>query len=107
MTILEVLKAAGAKVRITHFRPFRWEAPYAKKVLYSRYDLNRMGAQGAAFASRGGMTIAVIEWPDGTAVCAVSLCSDKDNFCRRTGRDTALARALGLLPDLDYHTIAA
>jgi hypothetical protein len=42
---------------------------------------------------RGGATNVVLQ-KDGKQFSGVALCSDKDNYCRSTGRKVALARAM-------------
>lgn len=43
---------------------------------------------------RGGKTTATVILSDGTEVVGESLCSKKDNFSKRLGRDISLGRAL-------------
>lgn len=95
MTIYQRLIALGCEVFVSHFRPIRWDDwTDCDDRLYNRYDLRRMGAKGSAFKGQGGMTIAVIAYPDGTADVGAAFCSKRDNFCRKTGRELALSRAL-------------
>lgn len=46
---------------------------------------------------RGGKTTATIVLSDGTEVTGESLCSKKDNYSKRLGRDISLGRALANL----------
>ncbi len=89
MTVHE-LEEVGCEVRVSHFRP----APGLDPGRYfSRFDLARYDAKRSAFASRGGLTFAVIVLPDGHGFVGAAACSKRDNFSRKRGREIALGRA--------------
>lgn len=48
---------------------------------------------------RGGMTFVAITSPDGVTSNAYAACSMSDNYCKKTGRDIAIGRALKKLRD--------
>lgn len=59
-------------------------------------EVNMMtGKVSRIYRPRGGATVVVLEDP---ATCSlhvgVSVCSKKDNFCKRTGREKAAQRAM-------------
>lgn len=77
------------KVRFFHFRPIRVGYGYAD--LLVRY---MRGKTLARPAPRGGATVCLIFGPDGNVVKqGMSLCSLKDNFDYRVGREKAYDRA--------------
>lgn len=48
---------------------------------------------------RGGMTFVAITTPDEVTSNAYSACSMSDNYCKKTGREIAIGRALKKLRD--------
>jgi hypothetical protein len=68
----------GAKVKFQHERLFTQDRP--------------LSAQ-----PRGGKTTAIVTFADGGQVLGEAMCSSKDNYCKRIGRDIALGRALASL----------
>lgn len=77
------LKKLGYKVTVVHNRrmEFDWDS----------FDEN--GQYGQLILPKGGATNVVLE-KDGRVYDGMALCSDKDNYCRATGRTVALARAM-------------
>jgi hypothetical protein len=49
-------------------------------------------AEQTSARNRGGVTIAYHLLDNGHAFVAFSRCSDKDNFCKKTGRNIAIGR---------------
>ncbi len=90
MTVKE-LEEVGCEVRVTHFRA----APgLSRRHYFTRRVLNRYGALGSAWEPKGGHTIAVITFPNGTAFAGFAACHPKkENFSRKRGREIALGRA--------------
>jgi hypothetical protein len=54
-------------------------------------DLRRIGH---APQSKGGITIATIELSSGKRFVGIARCSKLDNYCKETGRQIAVGRAL-------------
>jgi hypothetical protein len=74
---VQQLKNLGYQVKIIHNR--RMEVDYDNQETY--------------ILPRGGATNAVLQ-KDGRVYDGVAICSDKDNYCKDTGRKVALARAM-------------
>lgn len=53
----------------------------------------RRSAPSFKSAPVGGLTICVIEWDDATYTRGEALCSRRDQFCYKTGRELAEERA--------------
>jgi hypothetical protein len=77
-TIYE-LRKSGYKVRVHHER--------------DTIDVMTMSGIQKFLNARGGKTSIELTTPDGTKVTGESRCSEKENFCRRTGNTIALGRA--------------
>lgn len=94
---LKRLKDEGYKVRVQHLRrAVLWEDCDVEETLYSKHEI-RDFPEGQIVAT-GGETRVSIETADGfSGVNGVAQCSLKDNFCRKTGLEIALQRALILL----------
>jgi len=75
MKILD-LKKLGYKVTVVHNR----------RTLFDEYF-------GVEVSPKGGTTNVLLE-KDGRVYGGLAVCSDKDNYCRATGRTVALARAM-------------
>ncbi len=72
---VQQLKNLGYQVKIIHNR--RMQSDFTDYIILPR----------------GGMTNAVIQ-KDGKIYAGAARCSDKDNYCKSTGRKVALARAM-------------
>lgn len=102
---VEELHALGYKVSITHWRYVEGED---SPVPFPRHQRVRRGFWGRllgrftprpvrpAVEPRGGVTWAAIADPVGKQSWGTALCNPSDNYCKRTGRALAIARALGL-----------
>ncbi len=76
---VQQLRKLGYQVKIIHNRRMEYEQmPDGMKPI---------------LLPRGGATNAIIQ-KDGKSFYGVAVCSDKDNYCRSTGRKVALARAM-------------
>lgn len=72
------------EIRFQHWRLVGW-------TLLRRHEWKERGIQPCP---RGGWTKAVVKFEDGTTAIGTAECSQKDNYCRKIGRDIALGRAL-------------
>jgi hypothetical protein len=74
--------------------------PQLPEGYYVKYRHNRVTTDGEFTAgnapgAKGGETEARIYGPDDSLVAlGIATCHERDNFCRRIGRDIALGRAL-------------
>lgn len=92
---IDQLKAEGFKVRVRHLRRC---ADWRGRILEIFLPLHEIRTEGLELLPTGGETRVSIEYPDGlSGVNAVAACSVQDNFCRRTGLELAVSRALDLL----------
>lgn len=73
---VQQLKNLGYQVKIIHNRRIEHDAWFNPHLL-----------------PKGGSTNVILE-KDGRTYGGIALCSDKDNYCRATGRTVALARAM-------------
>lgn len=66
------------------------------KIVYGKHrrrlQFNREG--NMFIAPRGGYTMMAVEHDDGDITWGMAVCSVNDNFCKRTGRNIAVGRAL-------------
>lgn len=85
MKTLEQLKEEGVEVRFTHMRRAR-DGEFVHP-----YDMRQNRLQPLP---TGGFTLARVNLPDGEQIVGVAECSQRDNFCKKIGRDIALGRAL-------------
>jgi hypothetical protein len=95
---IEEIQNKGFKVKIRHLRYF----PLIKdeNQFYTKYSyLNKYnnGDKTDTFSkvvsTHGGITEVTIKSPDGKEFSAKAVCSQKDQFSRKVGRETALFRA--------------
>ena len=71
---------------ITHLRRVAGFSGYVPQGLIKKH--------GTTPEPKGGVTSAIIIDEDGEIISSgVAVCSDQDNFCRRTGRAIAVGRA--------------
>lgn len=82
----------GSTIRFYHLRyasepSAAWCDPRSKHFLR---------LSGLTIDPRGGITRAVIEWPDGNTSVTEAKCSRRDNFCKAIGRNIAVGRAIKL-----------
>lgn len=91
----------GAKVRFHHGR--RVEGKHGTFYRHKGQDpqLNSWLEAGLQPAPRGGTTACEITMPDGHTTWGVAECSERDNYCKKIGRDIALGRALKKLQTLE------
>lgn len=76
-------------VLTNHFnKPMRTMQP--EKVYY--FHLRNVHPQTNVISAKGGVTVAMKLGSNDIIGAAAAICSAKDNFCRKKGRDIALAR---------------
>jgi hypothetical protein len=81
------------KLRITHLRvPLGANPKRIVPGLTPLYPASQILLGGTVPAARGGATLATLQLDDGTQIQAMATCSPKDNYCRKTGRELAVAR---------------
>jgi hypothetical protein len=94
MNVIEQLRKAGNRVRVTHYREF--------------YELNHLGRPVIKFKARhevpkgymqralprGGVTEVEVITPNGKSVRGITICSNKDAFCKREGVNKAMEKVL-------------
>lgn len=87
------LRQKGYKIRVTHYR---YSTAYENKLnLFSLYELRTYHDDWQKYIKpKGGETKVEILTPDGKEFAASAVCSKKDVFCRRIGRETAILRIL-------------
>lgn len=79
----------GYKAYVTHFRRFRGRMEFL-----TRFDAMNEGIEEPPMPS-GGATEATIVDPEGNIVAAdYALCSYRDNYNKKLGRNIAIGRAL-------------
>ena len=78
----------NAEVRVFHYRP---QLGGKTDLTYTRFEFKRRGRQPAP---TGGKTRVILTLADGREFWGEARCSDRDNYCRKTGREIALGRAL-------------
>lgn len=66
---------------------------YQVKIIHNRRMELDEDSLDYTILPRGGATNVVIQ-KDGKSFDGMAVCSDKDNYCRATGRKVALARAM-------------
>lgn len=101
LNIIEIIKGKGFKVYIHHERPVidyhaesgLMEDYKGEPILYSRYVAKHQGLT-RRFAPNGGKTECWIELPGQWSIRGEAVCSPRDRFSRRTGRNIAISRAL-------------
>jgi hypothetical protein len=77
----------GARVHVSHARHY-------SGFLVAMRELRKIRGSTGKVSPRGGWTEVRVLLPDGTLVRGTALCSEKDNFSKKIGRDIALGRAL-------------
>ena len=87
MTVSE-LKNDGYKVHFTHVRRFQ----VGDSGFFIEAPRGAMGE--AAPDAHGGGTLCEIFLGDALVAAGESYCSERDNFCRKIGRDIAFGRAV-------------
>lgn len=98
MTTAERIKALqdlGFEVLVSHRRPVEF---FTETGLLTKYELEEYrqeyNARSLSFLEKGGTTTVTIKH-DGLVVCdGKAVCSKRDNFCRKTGLEYALDRAI-------------
>lgn len=99
---IAALRAIGFGVHIDHYRPL---ADNPRGSEWSKHDLNIENADAHAddplgperryrFSEKGGITEVSILANDQVVAQGSARCSYKDHFCRRTGIEIALDRAV-------------
>lgn len=68
---------------------------YKVRVMHERDAINVQTLKGITkfYNARGGSTKIEITTPEGITIEGNSRCSDKENFCRKTGNKIAMERA--------------
>lgn len=98
---IDELRNKGYKIRIIHYRTYLSNCltDNNNKRVLSRFEAEKEGIFNSLYGpqSFGGMTKVELRSPDGTEVTGESMCSMKDQFSRRFGRDIAIGRALAKL----------
>lgn len=87
----------GLKVRFRHERRLRnvWAG---HTYLGTYWDARRDGLESQDILPQGGTTTCRLVSEDGAVVAeGVAVCSRRDNYCKRLGRDVSLGRALNAL----------
>jgi len=79
------------RVKWFHRRKF---IPVTRETGFDRERHCPIYTTSAVLAARGGVTECVIERPDGAGTVGFSLCSEKDNYNKDTGRKLSMADAL-------------
>lgn len=87
---LETLKEKGYQVSFSHNRTF--ELPSVGKFWGKRHDHPALKP-----LAKGGFTICTVKYDGHPVYSAVARCSNKDNYCKKTGRDIAFGRAVAEL----------
>ena len=82
MITVKDLRQQGNKVRVIHSRACRFT---------SRKD---SVLEAIEILPRGGRTQVQITTPNGTEIEGSAICSKKDNYCKRTGVQKCIERAL-------------
>lgn len=90
MTV-EQLKNDGYKVHFTHVRRFE----IGDSGFFIEAPRGAMGSKQPN--AHGGGTICEVFLGDALIASGESYCSERDNFCRKIGRDIALGRAVAEL----------
>ena len=75
-------------VRMRHLRYSG--KPYDGTLLLTSWELRKLGCE---ISPRGGITEVALMTSDGLEAAGHALCSRRDNFSRRIGRDIATGRA--------------
>ena len=84
------------KVVFVHYRVVDQGRAMARRgrprhdLMFERHELGRV-------SPRGGKTVCKIDFGGGSYAVGEAVCSMSDNFCYRTGRTLAMARAIELL----------
>lgn len=84
----------GSKIYVTHFRytdGYKLHPILKNPVLMPAKEIRE---SKLGFHSKGGMTEVFVTLSDGREALGHALCSRKDNFNRKIGRNIALGRAL-------------
>ena len=66
---------------------------YQVKIIHNRRMELDEATWDYTILPRGGATNAILQ-KDGKSFDGIAICSDKDNYCKATGRKVALARAM-------------
>ncbi|MCC2653326.1 MAG: hypothetical protein K0Q60_3492 [Microvirga sp.] len=91
--LLDRIGAKGFDVRFSHIRigidtNFGFEIMRATTYVLR----NRALVENMEISGRGGITVAMAKAGEFKAAAGTAICSNEDNFCRRTGRIIALRR---------------
>ena len=90
----------GATAKVNHIRRFPYEASADGTTWLSRKQAVEAGIYDPPLA-KGGMTIVMIETPNGARFVGASTCHERDNFNKAIGRMIATGRALKQLEEAD------
>ena len=83
--MINELKAKGWEVDVIHER---------------RYDLiPKLNGIKKQVRARGGRTLVIMTNHNRQVISGIAVCADEDNYCKRTGRLIAMARALVQIPE--------
>lgn len=88
------LRSQGYKVRVTHRRRYPNAYFGIEDENWTRYEAEKFGYSPRLASLTGGYTKVEITTPEGEDLAGIAECSLKDNFCRKTGRELAIERAL-------------
>ncbi len=90
---VETLRKNKYKVRVIHRRYYKKDNV---SLLLSEkdYAATKEHCPGFELQLKGGLTIVNVRTPDGQEKNGVSICHGIDNFCRKTGLNIAISRAL-------------
>lgn len=86
MSMIHQLRLTGLKIKVHHYRNFNIQAKKNNEMRFTFGDFYRI-------TPKGGRTVVTITDTNGDVFTGESICSIKDNYCRKTGARIALERA--------------
>lgn len=92
---------ANAKVYTAHLRtPVSPQDPADWRILPAPLlSAHALRERGYGIGAKGGLTLVQVEFADGNVARGAARCSPRDNYCKATGRNIALGRALKVAAD--------